>query len=149
MNTADTASALGVTARTLRRWREDGMPAERDGRHWSYDLDAIRQWLEDRDDDDVATGAPAGLREELLRARIRNTLAQAARNEELLRLSRGELLEASEVEQGRLERIAAARGVLLGMPATLAGRVAHCDSETVERAVRAEVHKALEELSRK
>jgi len=92
----------------------------------------------DRDDD---------LRKQRLRAQIRKDIAQAERYEMELQIRRGELLDREDVEQGRLDRVAFARAVLLGGPARLAPDLVGLGVEEIEQQLSAWIDEALKELA--
>lgn len=159
---------LGVVKRTLTRWLQAGLPHEinEHGRR-RYNMDEVRQWMQENSRTGIKgrvvgmIQGPGGvslegdnpeftgdIREDLLRAKLRKEIAQASKHELDVMQRRGELLEKAEVERGRLDRVARARAVLLGGPATLAADLEGLDLERRERRIKEWVIEALEELSR-
>jgi len=125
------AQARATTEKTVTKWVEAGLPTAADGRLSLVDIAA---WLACQRKDsgqgrrsagDMAVGETkevANLKEELLKSQIRANNASAdyrlikTELEEIKkRIHDGELLEAGEVEQGRIERAHYLREALEGL----------------------------------
>lgn len=169
LTTVQFCAYLGVTRATLDEWRRAGMPCEveqgGDGRKRRlYHPPTIKAWLRSQGNhkraDAIAgpEGAPAAptsavpgddsrsyadLRMDVLRADLRRKLAGAEKLEHELAERRGTYLLASDVQAGRVRRIAALRASLCAIPARVAASLAHRDERHVERALTEEIERTL------
>lgn len=91
-------------------------------------------------------GVTGAMKRQLAEAEARKRIATAERMELDLAAKKGRLLDAAEVQRGRLARIAVVRKGLLALPAKLA-RLPGAPA-TLERAAMSEVEALLEEFSR-
>ena len=80
-------------------------------------------------------------------AKLRKDLAAAEKAEMELERLRGQLLDAEDVKQGHLDRIARARAVLMGGPASLAPDLEMQTAEVIESRLRDWVFQSLHELA--
>jgi len=160
--TAEVCAVLGITGMTLGRWAaKHGCPKR--GRN-SWDLDAVRAWMREAGKDGRPgrpvnyvrdSTVPRGgdgeqdedLRDAYLRAKLRKEIAMASKHELDVLTRRGELLDAADVQRGRLERIAHARAILLGLPSSLALDVRSLPLDAAEELIRERIHGALRELA--
>lgn len=169
LSTLELSKFLRVTRETIQAWNRKGIPRERkrgdDGKTRSfYDLARVRLWLEEQGSQrakDIPAGLEpatadnatavaesaleslAALKVKLALAELRRRTADAARREHELSVRRGLFLDAADVEQGRLRRIAACKSGLLALPAKLGARCANRDSREVEQYAREEVEALL------
>lgn len=164
LTTDDLIDELGITKRSVNRWLAAGLPHDETPNGKRFNLDEVHTWMLDNGrgtsrgrqfgqlqgpgGHDIENMDAIETKEELLKAKLRKEIAQATRYELDVQQRRGELLEKSEVERGRLDRIARARAVLLGGPPTLAADLEGLNLEERERRIREWVLEALGELSR-
>ena len=92
LTVAETAAALGVSARTVRRWIGEGCPANR--RPWRLDADEVRAWCTDQGRRARSTAAPIGApaspsRATLATAELARRLTVARKNELELQAEKG------------------------------------------------------------
>ena len=121
--------AVGVSERTIFRWIRAGMPytpASAGGEPSLFDLDQVEAWrIEERGadptDDEEGNGAdddgvPTDAKSRLLHynAEFRRVKSELATME--LRVKRGQLVEAGEVERESVQKIVATKRALLGVP---------------------------------
>jgi len=153
----DLEAEFDISKRTVKRWIAAGLPHSLvDGRR-RYSFEEVRAWM----DENGRTGErgriegslnyegtlSGDVKEDLLRAKLRKEIAQANRYELDVQQRRGELLERSEVEKGRIQRIAHAKATLMST-STLAADLEGCNLEQRERKIEAWVEAALKELSK-
>ena len=130
----DVAKLMGVSCRTVQRWKQDGMPTNREGH---YDLRQIKKWHVSRADKDKTE-----LEES--RAYWKDQIArlQAALLDLEVKTRTGQLMSREEVERGRLDRIIAVKRALLSLPTVLAGKLAMKEPREIE----AVLYKAISEI---
>lgn len=164
LTTVQFAGYLGVTRATLDEWRRAGMPCDveqgGDGRKRRlYHPPTIKAWLRAQGNhkraDTIAgpegSTAPASdasrdvadVRADILRADLRRKLADAEKREHELAERRGIYLLASDVQAGRIRRIAALRASLCAIPARVAAALAHRDERHIERVLAEEIERTL------
>ena len=127
---------------------------------FTFDAAALKVWIQA--DRVVAAqregpqGAPLGVphfrtsvevREDTAKAKLRKLNAEAELREIILKKERGELLEATEVEAGRLARVAFLRGLVLGMPDAMAPDLVGRDVPEIAQRLAAWVTGFLTEVS--
>lgn len=148
---AQFAEAMGVSKAMVTKYVRKGLPLTPEGR---IDLAAGRAWVE-ANIDRLPASARGGraargagkLGETLTAARARKESALASLHELELRLRRGELLEAGQVEAAWTKHILAARERLLGLPGKLAPRVlGKTDVIEIQEAIRREIYHSLTAL---
>lgn len=158
-----------MARRTVEGWGRDGAPC--DVRPYRFDLAELEEWLEASGRPIGRVGRPSlddRLRKQAAEARRAGEVDRARRLEEQTetieaaklekirwdaqlqeaktKLLRGELLDADDVEEARVERIHAVRTVLLGgLPKRLARRIAAHGDDV--HAVAAEIRSALEDVA--
>ncbi|HUW32963.1 MAG TPA: hypothetical protein VM223_15250 [Planctomycetota bacterium] len=127
---------FGVTARTVQYWTVEGCPRNADG---SYSILAVQQWKAAREhtaqadaeeDEDDELG---GHSKEFWEARYRRIKSELARLE--LDKATGKLLEAEEVEKGRVARITIVRRKLLPIPRQIAPALVGLEPHEIEAAL--------------
>ncbi len=148
LTSSELAARLGRDARTIRKWRAEGMPAAKLGRGGSpseFDEAAVRAWLKTREHTRQQDSA------ELVKARTRRELAMARESEQRADLRAGRLVPAEDVERTWSREVASVRAYLLLWSTTLAAkvcRVAVTDGEAaVEALLELEVRRVLTEFS--
>ena len=135
LNQKSVGAAVGVTARTIQNWCDQGCPRNEDG---TYSAPAVVQWLLSQQ----TTGSEYDTQRERLAA------AQAEKVETENRVRRQELAEMSEVAEAWADHIANARSKLLSMPAKLGPQLVNlADPAVIAGRIRQEVYGALVELS--
>ena len=123
---AKAASRFGVTPRTVRSWATEGAPHSRRGRAYLFDVAELAVWLDrnelGRGHGNYRSGAGGvgELSQQLLAAKVQQVLLDVQKRELQLAQVRGELLRREDVERGQLDRIAYAKAILVGGPASLA-----------------------------
>jgi len=137
MNQKSLASLFRVSARTIRRWDEEGLSAARvaDADTLTYDVAAAIAWRIEQvaaEDDD-----------ELRRERIRLTAAQADRAEVELQTTAGELVYAVTVEAQVGDLLARLRAKIIAYKGGLAPRLTRLPDA---RAVKVVLDPAFDEL---
>lgn len=160
------ADHFSVTKATIGNWIRAGCPHDRPGgtpkSPPKFDLDEVSVWVKKtgrrvRHGGDSRSLAKRlnldpgsegeSLTIEQAKAKLRKDLAAAEKAEMELERLRGELLDAEEVKQGQLDRIARARAVLLGGPASLAPDLEGLAQDEIEERLRDWVHQSLMELA--
>lgn len=165
------AKHFKVSTETVRNWMKDrGMPfykgEDRNDRVW-ISITEMSQWVRDmkreikhggdrRSPAAIArrTGGEAAaqhlttIEAQHAEAKLRKDLAAAQKAEiELARLEE-KLLDAEDVKRGQLERIAHARAVLMGIPASVAPDLVDLQAPEIEAMLRDQIHLALMALSK-
>lgn len=135
LNQKSVGAAVGVSARTIQNWCDQGCPRNEDG---TYSAPAVVQWLLAQQN----TGSEYDTQRERLAA------AQAEKVETENRLRRQELAEMAEVADAWSDHIANARSKLLSMPAKLGPQLVNlADPAVIASKVRTEVYASLLELA--
>lgn len=151
---SEAATLLGVHRNTVKSWLDRGCTALRAadaarGIDWQLSLADILAWRESQAVAAVeqATG-PAADVVDLDEARRRKVLAEAELAEYELAQVRGSVVAVSDIAARVTSEYAEVRARLLSIPARLAQRLAvETDASAIERAIKAEVTAALEELT--
>ena len=113
MFTLDRVSAvLGVSRKTVADWWREGMPRRDDKK---YDLRVVVPWVRARDTAKAAGPKGDSLDEALLKARAEEKAAKARLAEIELARVKGEILDRSDVDAGRVARVVAVRQALVGL----------------------------------
>ena len=137
------AEALGVTKRTVLRWKKQGMPVLPSG---AFDVEAVRRWRGLPDPEPSGEPAPDSAGGDPARAYKRE---QA----ELVRLKRlkmaGKLISRREVAREFARRVAAVKAGLLALPRAAAPDLVGLTSEReVIEALKPHVRALLEQYAR-
>ena len=141
----------GIAGSTLKLWIGKGLPVavkggSGRGARSEYDPTACDEWVRQHgaslqsqgaDLENPRTKAEADLA--LTLQKIRAARARADRDDLNLRVRRGELLEAAEVERGRVDRILVLKSGLLNLRDRVAPAAAHRDETEVAAIVEREV----------
>lgn len=140
------ARALNLTPRRVQQLTSEGLPKKGRG---EYELGACMAWYIRYLQDALEKRGPAqGGGEDLDKARARVAAANAERLETENARRRGELAELAEVGKFWADCVANARTRLLAIPAKLSPRLVRIENAAViDRAIRAEVCTALDELA--
>lgn len=164
----DVCKHFDVSESAVRKWLREGVPCQKGPKKNSplmFSLDEVSAWIK-------ATGrnlrnggdrrsptfklkrGPGRPRKEVsdieiehAEVKLRKDLAMAEKAELELEVRKGELLEAAEVKQGHLDRIARARAVLLGGPSTLASDLVGLEVPEIEARLQEWVYQSLNELA--
>jgi len=99
----EVARVMGVSYRTVQRWKQDGMPTTQDG---FYDLDQIKEWHAARSEKDEIQES-----KEYWEERISSYKASLLELD--VKKATGELISKEEVEKGRIDRIIAVKRTFL------------------------------------
>ena len=135
LNQKSVGAAVGVSARTIQNWCDQGCPRNEDG---TYSAPAVVQWLLSQQ----STGSEYDTQRERLAA------AQAEKVETENRVRRLELMEMSEAADAWADHISNARSKLLSMPAKLGPQLVNlADPAVIAGRIRHEVYAALVELA--
>ena len=165
--TRDLMKKYGVTRPAISGWIEAGLPHDRLGEgtrgELRFDLEETAGWVRSTgramkrgrrsnlqrklDQNPAASGDVARIELEHAEAKLRKDLAAAEKAEMELDTLRGKLLDAEEVKQGHLDRIARARAVFLGGPASLGPDLVGKDLPEIEAVLRDWVYQGLTELA--
>ena len=159
IDTAHLVAKLAISPATLRVWISKGLPVAKRGRGAGrsneFELAGVMAWVEKHrssltsqkstDLDAPATKADADLA--LTLQKIRSARANATKAELELAARRSALLDAAEVEAGRVRRIAVVKAGLLGLPGKIAPLCVGRDIREIETQIVAEVRRLLEEYS--
>lgn len=151
------SEAIDTPANTIRRWPEQGLEVTKK-RHRGrvrvlYDLAVVKTFLEARGErkgagrPGVLDSASADVKEQIAVALLRGHLARAERLEIEVAARKGELLDAKEVERGRLERIALVKTGFLAFASRVAPLVANRPPREVETRLESEVYRLLSEFA--
>jgi phage terminase Nu1 subunit (DNA packaging protein) len=162
LTTDELVEALGVTRTTVDRYVAEGCPIEEPaggrkgrGRPNKFSIEAVRAWMHSRGIDGKP-GRPSAVDKVAARlgkllasemsggdgeldldmVKVRKLFAEAVLREMDVEKRRGELLEASEVEQGRLDRIYAVKSAMDALPARLAPRLVGLEEPDLEAVLR-------------
>ncbi len=149
VNRRELADLWGVALTTVDAWIRRGCPVTRRGNRkipWEFDSAAVADWRLKQ----AALDAAGDTRDVSLdEARKRKMAAEAALAELELAKARGEAVSIEDVGQVWEDISASIRARLLPMGGKLAPRVAPMRKRSeVKAAIDAEVHEALDELSR-
>ena len=138
LNRSDTAQKLNVSLTTLDDWRRKGCPHAKNGKQVSFNMDALKVWLDNRSKGDL----------DYTQERAKLTRLQAEKVTLELEQQRGNLLPLEMVIEGWQGQIANARAKLLALPPKVASQVLGMESYLeVEQAITELIHEALDELS--
>lgn len=144
------AEILGVSARTIRTWQKEGMPAGGDRTRRKYDTRACLTWVLENKFGDRPTevdGEPPDPSYKEARAREKAAKAQVAELDLMER--KGELIPVSVYKDELADVLTSVRSRLLNLPGRLSRELADAsDPEAAERIVEQGVREALEELQR-
>ncbi|HYE91776.1 MAG TPA: hypothetical protein VEA38_12180, partial [Terriglobales bacterium] len=117
-----------------------------------FDLAAVKAWLAAEGlQQDVDLSAPKNRAEAdlaLVLQKIRAARAGADKAELGLKVRKGELLEAAEVERGRIERITAVTSALEAMPGKLAPELVGRDARAIQARIAEEVTRIREDFAK-
>lgn len=118
----DIADFFDVALRTIKYWKQEGMPMLPDGQ---YDLRAVFRWWRKREEE-IRNNEKQSIWDERYRE-------MKARKEELTykKLS-GELIPAAEVEKGRIQRVIAWKRAMQQLPRTIAPLCAGLPARAIE-----------------
>ena len=144
------AQSLGVSEKTLRRYVDAGCPHHKGpGRSgmYTFDRDEVVSWMEAVGRDGVQGGSPDELNTLVKRANLAIKNLEVTKRKRLEAAARGELLDARDVETGRLERIALVRQGLLSMPGKLAPRLVGREVAEIQREIEREVSAMLDQFA--
>lgn len=87
------------------------------------------------------------LQEELIRAKIRNVTAQAAKTELKTKITKRDYVKISEVKKKWADNVSKVRAKLLSWPSKLAGQLENVDAVTANEILKQAVNAALKELA--
>ena len=118
------AKVMGVSYRTVQRWKRDGMPVTKDG---YYDLDEVKEWHTKRIE---KKKNPVQEGKDFWDERIKKYKATMLELE--LKKATGELVSLDEVNKSRTARIMIIKRSLLSIPATLASTLAMKEPREIE-----------------
>jgi len=135
----EVAETLGVSPRTVRLWRQRGMPRRPDGR---YDLSEIRRW---RQEHVGGVGGSKTAVERLREVTIRYREVRTELEKIKLQRERGELVSLEEAARDVATRLRDMRRRLEAIP-LLADRLVGCTAQEIRRVLAEEVNDALSQL---
>lgn len=156
---AEVAAALGVTARTVGRWREAGCPARGRGRAARFNVAEVRAWQSKAgrpgvrggpSDEHGPAAAPTaatpgvGARQDLLEARARKAAAEATRAELELVQVQGELVPLDEVRAFWCGQVEVVKSSFRTLPGRLAPRLVEQPYEVIHAELERELDRTLE-----
>lgn len=133
----EVARIMGVSYRTVQRWKMDGMPVNKDG---FYDLEAVKVWHSERIGKDEAEEGKSFWDEKIRKYK-------AGMLEIELKKATGELVEKDEVEKGRIARIIAVKRSLLALPTQLAPVLAMKEPREIEVLLNEALAEIIDEFS--
>lgn len=133
----EVARVMGVSYRTVQRWKQDGMPTTQDG---FYDLDQIKEWHAARSDKDEIQES-----KEYWEERISSYKASLLELD--VKKATGELISKEEVEKGRIDRIIAVKRTFLALPTTLAPALSMREPREVEAILYEAITEIIDEFS--
>jgi len=135
----EVAKVMGVSYRTVQRWKREGMPLTKEN---FYDLDAIKNWHETKN------GALPGEESEgkaFWDEKIRKYKASLLELE--LKKILGELVSREEVEKGQILRVIAIKRSFLALPTRLAPLLAMKEPREIEAILYEEIAGIIDEFS--
>jgi len=132
----EVARIMGVSYRTVQRWKKDGMPETKDG---YYDLETVRTWHAARLEEDNTEGKA------FWDERIRKYKASMLELE--LKKATGEVVSRDEVEKGRIARVIAVKRELLAIPTRLAPVLAMKEPREIELVLYESLSEIIDEFS--
>ena len=147
---ADLALMLGVGRSTILSWTKQGMPYEqRADRNlalpWIFDTVQVVRWLEAR----ASRAAVNDMPTDYVEAKARKLAAEAELTEIRLAKERGDALSAHDVERTWTGLVTNFRAKMLAIPHRLAPiLVSQLNERVIANTLKAEIHEALDELSR-
>lgn len=135
----DVARLMDVSYRTVQRWKQDGMPVNREG---YYDLKEIKKWYISRAEKDKTEfeESRAYWKDQIVRL-------QAALLDLDVKTRTGQLMPREEVDRGRLARIIAIKRAFLALPTVLAGRLAMKEAREIETILYKAISEIIDEFS--
>lgn len=147
LSTAEMCEILDIADKTLWRWVDKGCPATRRGTAgFLFNESEVAAWMEATGHTGQA-GRPPNEPTDLAEARRRKELALAETYELRLAKERGLLLDAADVKAKWLEQIAAAKSVLIGMPASVSAQLVGMDAAQIQAILETTTRDALNRLS--
>jgi Spy/CpxP family protein refolding chaperone len=146
----EVAKRYNVSTRTIKSWRDAGMPHTREGRQCVYKTAETDPWVElQRRTDESLNLTPASkakLRREEARARREEVEAARAEREEEIEL--GNVLGRDEWELFAIEVVQKARDQFMRLPKTLCKHVPRKFHAVLQREGENDVRKICEEMAR-
>jgi len=133
----EVARVMGVSYRTVQRWRQDGMPTTQDG---FYDLDKVKDWHAARNEKDELQES-----KEYWEERIFSYKASLLEMD--VKKATGELVSREVVEKGRISRIIAVKRAFLALPRVLAPRLAMKEPREIETELYEAISEIIDEFS--
>lgn len=133
----EVARVMGVSYRTVQRWKQDGMPTTQDG---FYDLDQIKEWHAARSDKDEIQ-----VSKEYWEERISSYKASLLELD--VKKATGELISKEEVERGRIDRIIAVKRTFLALPTRIAPALSMREPREVEAILYEAITEIIDEFS--
>jgi phage terminase Nu1 subunit (DNA packaging protein) len=137
LNRSDTAQKLNVSLTTLDDWRRKGCPHAKNGKQVSFNMDALKVWLDNRSKGDL----------DYTQERAKLTRLQAEKVTLELEQQRGNLLPLEMVIEGWQGQIANARARLLALPPKVAAQAVGADYVEIEQLFKSVIYEALDELA--
>ncbi|MDE2100781.1 MAG: hypothetical protein KGL39_26280 [Patescibacteria group bacterium] len=147
----EAARIYGVSTRTIKTWRDEGMPASKDGREYLYFREKTDPWVELKhraaaDNGDLSPIGKVKLAREL--ARLRKEKVEAGRAERQEEAELGNVLRRDEWELFAIEVVQKARDRLMRLPKMLCKHVPRKCHKVLQTEGEADVRKILEEMAR-
>ena len=102
------AKIMGVSCRTIQRWKKEGMPVTKEG---YYDLDAIKKWYDEKSG---LLSTEEGDEKPFWDKQLQKYKARILEIE--LKKMEGDIMTRSEVENGWAIRVAAVRAEFTALP---------------------------------
>jgi len=138
LNRAKTAQKLNVSLTTLDDWRRKGCPYTKKGKQVFFEMDTLKNWLDNRSSGDL----------DYTQERAKLTRLQAEKVTLELEQQRGNLLPLEMVIEGWQGLLSNARAKLLALPPKAAAQVLGMESYIeVEQVIRGIIYEALDELA--
>jgi len=134
----EVAKVMGVSYRTVQRWKKDDMPVTQEG---YYDLDAIKAWHDERGIVDGEETEGKAYWEEKIRK------YKASLLELDLKKATGELISRDEVDRGRIIRIIAVKRSFLALPTRLAPVLAMREPRDIETVLYEAIAEIIDEFA--
>jgi len=143
-------AVFSVSARTVQSWRNRGLPCQRDGRSFIFNVEEARKWVDlFRRSTETTTSTPGGkikLSRERAKLRIDRAKAAQAEREELA--AGKNILKRDEWELYAIEVVQQARDRLMRLPKMLCRHVPQKFHRILQAEGDADVRKILNEMAR-
>jgi phage terminase Nu1 subunit (DNA packaging protein) len=139
---------VSVSQMTVKRWVNDGLPYEMQGRRRVFPISKAIKWMIEHGKIEITAGAFDEIDRSQLPPDLRDKLASAELKEFKLRKEKGLVVEKEEVERQAYEIGKKLKDSLYAMPVRLSDELVGKDSNTIRNRMEEEISKVLEDVIR-